>query len=414
MRALLPFYMKRRLLNRSTLILNLLLFGLLGCLFHADRIVLTLNPALYEKPRLLVDSDLYLELSDLKAQEQFRLTLSEKKDLEVKDIRVTEEEERWILECLYEPDAFMKLNLESLLAQVVEQRSIRTAGEEVRQYLQTAAYKKTEYSVQTRSGGSDATAAFSVMTVIYFTALSFCTALAQEIVSEKAGHLSDQILLSVKARTHFLAHILVSWLIVMIQISAAMLQFLFWYSIRMAEDMGKGLIRLLYHLNLTSYASTDLKSLLFPSVAGSGARMMMVLLFLLTGLLLVQICVGVAGSYVHNAEEGAGIQAPVYLLLMVLYYLALSMNDPAGMRTKTAAVLSYLPFFSMIFMPCRILLNAASVYEILISLVINLALLWLVMDFGAVLYEKGLKSCVRKKSFEVLLKKIGKKDPGRN
>lgn len=89
--------------------------------------------------------------------------------------------------------------------------------------------------------------------------------------------------------------------------------------------------------------------------------------FLLAGMLLIQMLLVVISSFISSIEAAAAIQAPFYMILIAVYYLTLSLNDPQHMSQGIGYYLSFLPFLSMLMMPCRFLMTVVTVPEFLLA-----------------------------------------------
>jgi len=83
-------------------------------------------------------------------------------------------------------------------------------------------------------------------------------------------------------------------------------------------------------------------------------RLGLALVFMLVGIFIVQLLILVLASQVKNAEEAAAIQGPFYLVLLLIYYLSLSIQSPASLSHGLGYQLSFVPVLSMLMMPIRI------------------------------------------------------------
>ena len=241
--------------------------------------------------------------------------------------------------------------------------------------------------------------AFFIETSIYFMTLSFCTAIAVEVIYEKTGKILDLILTAVRPRIHFYAKIISGWLAVFLQSGISFLEVLLFYSIRQQYDHGENLLKLLENSGLLRQDAKSFHEFFasFGSFSDLLPSLLLVLLFLFLGILLIQLIMTVLASYVNTMEEGAAIQTPCYLILMLIYYLALTLNSPYQMSEGLGKALSYFPVFSMLFMPNRIILGVVKWWEVLCSFLLSFLLIVAVLYYGASWYESGILSNKRKK-----------------
>ena len=115
-----------------------------------------------------------------------------------------------------------------------------------------------------------------------------------------------------------------------------------------------------------------------------------IFLFLLIGMLFLQMILVVISSFISSIEAASSIQAPFYMILIAVYYLTLSLNNPEQMANGLGYYLSFLPFFSMLMMPCRLLLTTVTIPEFLLALGFALSALAAVLHYGGAIYQKGV------------------------
>ena len=117
---------------------------------------------------------------------------------------------------------------------------------------------------------------------------------------------------------------------------------------------------------------------------------MIALVFLVLGILFLQMIMVIVSSFVTSIEESSNVQAPCYLILLVIYYFTLFVNNPYQMSEGIGYILSFVPFFSMLFMPCRLLIQNVSTYEIAIALFMAITAIIFILDFGLYFYKQGI------------------------
>ncbi len=412
MKTLLLFSLKRRFLNKSTVFFNLLVFLLIGGIFFADGIVNYFSPASNEPLTIYLSHNLYLNIADFPQDtEQFVIKEYQDETLGRKEVKLSSTDSGYQLISAYGVD----LNEEAIIRMVVVnyQRNQYTRTHdpavlyEVDQLSEPVLEKKTLHASDEMSADRQ-TFAFMIVTSIYFMTLSFCTSIAVEVIYEKTGKILDLMLTIIPPRQHFYAKMLAGWLAVILQSALTLLEVLLFYTIRNQYDYGKGLLHFLSRKGLLQMEADSFAGLFRQFGAESGMlwTFVQIFVFLFLGILLIQLLMTILASRVHYMEEGAAIQTPCYLILMLVYYLALSMNDPYQMGEGAGKILSFLPFFSMLFMPNRIILSVVSPPEILISLLIAVIAVLLLLYFGTAWYEKGILSLTGKKKKSLLEKVI--------
>ena len=88
------------------------------------------------------------------------------------------------------------------------------------------------------------------------------------------------------------------------------------------------------------------------------------------------------------------------------------MNNSISMNEGMGKTLSMIPFFSMLFMPCRILCYNVTYMEVIISTFISLVTFLVVLCFGSIFYQRGVLDYSSANNFIKLGK--GKKDESCN
>ncbi|MGN1344456.1 MAG: hypothetical protein ACI4U3_07740, partial [Traorella sp.] len=112
----------------------------------------------------------------------------------------------------------------------------------------------------------------------------------------------------------------------------------------------------------------------------------------------------VLSSFISNIEEAGNVQGPFYMLLMAVYYLAISLNTPYQMSEGIGYILSFFPFLSMLFMPCRLLIQNVSILELGLSALISLVFMYLVVSQGSIIYQRGVLDYTSKGFIDIMKK----------
>ena len=98
----------------------------------------------------------------------------------------------------------------------------------------------------------------------------------------------------------------------------------------------------------------------------------------------------IVSSFISNIEEAGNVQAPFYIIMLIVYYLAISLNTPYHLNEGIGYYFSFIPFLSMLFMPCRILQGAVTFYEMGLSFFFACTAFLLLAKSGSRIYQKGV------------------------
>jgi len=407
---LIKFSIKRRFLNKATILLNILLFILIGCGFFVDKLVLLINPDVFSPLTVYVDDQLWENKDYFFEDEAFyQLYHYENQDIKENEYVLYYEDQEWFVESLYSVNA-VDMQKITIIIQQYQQNNWMSISEsnqldEVQDVLNPII--KSRVLSETLNIDSDKqNMMFVVITSIYFMMLSFSSVIANEVVYEKTSKILELILTSVSAKVHFLSKMFIGWLTIMIQALLTGMFFGFWFFYRQVYDHGHALLDFASKLGLIKVeASTFREFFIKLSIDHHIIGLFLLgLSFLFLGILFLQMIMVIVSSFVTSIEESSNIQSPCYLILLVIYYFALSINNPYQMSVGIGYYLSFVPFFSMLFMPCRLLLQTVPLYEIIISLSIALIAILLVIDFGGQVYKHGILD--NKRINQKILKKI--------
>ena len=401
MSELVKFSLKRRFVNTATILLNVMLCLVLGAAFFADKLVDLINPQLFEERVIylcnlderIVDSLFESEQSGLK----FIVSEEDPKHLITEDNRamVLEYQQGYILHTLYKADSLLVHSLSALLSQTHQTLallSLVTSSEEFESIMSPILIENQVQNEGIEVSEDRQNLIFMVITSIYFTMLSFSTTVANEVIYEKSTKTLELILTSVSAKAHFLSKMVVGWLAIFIQMLLVCGYLLLWFIIRNSFDQGNQLLLFIEKAGLLNNGCKTFAELLGqihlePSFI---LKLLFILAFLYTGILFIQMILVILSCFIANVEEAGNIQAPFYLILMGVYYFALSVNTPYQMSEGIGFILSFLPFFSMLFMPCRLLIQNVSMFELMLSYMISFSAIFFVVKKGSAVYQRGV------------------------
>lgn len=105
-----------------------------------------------------------------------------------------------------------------------------------------------------------------------------------------------------------------------------------------------------------------------------GATVAWALVFFVVGFVMYSLALAALASLVSRQEDVASVTAPVMMLMIIPYVIAISIA-PWDPNNTIVAVLSYIPFASPLVMPMRIALGVVDTWQILLSLALSVALI---------------------------------------
>jgi hypothetical protein len=389
MKTLLKFAFKRRFMNKMTVILQVLFILLVCFIFYFDKISDVLNLEFNQAIPINIESSLRKLIVNEDEWTTQGFVFTNNKD----GITITKEKDFYLISKVDE------INIQSKIYQLLlsshQLRMESESNNSVYKWLEKYESIEVEFlesKVEDNQFKHQLIILF--LTSIYFMMLNFIAVNSNEIIMEKTSHMIPIILSSVSVRVHFITKLIVGLSSIVFQIVSSIgIVGLLAYS-RYRLDQGKGLIQLIVRylpINIESISITELLKLVDFKWSDIN-YVLLGLLFILLGIFLIQICILILSSKVKTMEEAASIQGPFYLFLLVTYYLALSLNTSHSLSTGLGYTLSFVPMFSMLIMPMRLLTENVMSIEVILSILFTIVLISLIFILFYPVYEKSIKN----------------------
>jgi len=389
MRTLLKFAFKRRFMNKMTVILQGIFILLVCLIFYFDKISDVLNLEFNQAIPINIENSLrkWIVNEDEWKTQGFIFTNNNE------EISITKDKEVYLISKVDE------INVQSKIYQLLlsnhQLRMESESNSSVYKWLEKYESIEVEFlesKVEDNQFKHQLIILF--LTSIYFMMLNFIAVNSNEIIIEKTSHMIPIILSSVSVRVHFITKLIVGFSSIFFQIVSSIgIVGLIAYT-RYRLDHGAGLIKLIIRylpINIESISLTDLLKLLDFKWTDLN-YVLLGLLFILLGIFLIQICILILSSKVKTMEEAASIQGPFYLFLLVTYYLALSLNTSHSLSTGLGYSLSFVPMFSMLIMPMRLLTENVMPIEVILSILFTIVFISLIFILFYPVYVKGIKN----------------------
>lgn len=399
MKALIQFSLHKRFNNRATKWFNVIVIVVVGCAFFSDMIVKVINPAFFEKEVIYVkgfDEEVMAYMNEY-ANEDYVFKTTDKKNVSLVEqgcMVLEKKDEEYVLHSKYELSKNDVLSFEMMLESYHKQQLMDQVEnkELLEAYHQKIPIKNKVINQKEKVASDKASLIFVFVTSVYFMMLSFVSGVASEVVNEKTTRTLELILTSISAKEHFYSKLIVGWLMIVLQGIATISYVLFFLLVRSLYDQASGLLAFVEKLNFIPIKSKNIYALIGELDLSFDLcmRFVLVVIFLLIGILLVQLLLVIVSSFVTTIEEAGNIQAPFYLVFLGIYYLVLAINNPYELSEGIGYWLSFFPIFNMLLMPCRILIMNVPLLELAISALGSLYLVLIVFQKGMKWYEQGV------------------------
>lgn len=388
MKTLLQFSFNRRFLNKMTLFLQIIFILVISIMFYFDKISELLNLEFNNPIPIYIEPNLRKLIVNEAEWKNKGFEFTTKKE----SITISYSKDVYTITLV--DDLMTQSKIYDLLLDNHQKRKESSSNSSVYRWLED--YRSIEvdfleYKYEDNQFKHQIIILF--LTSIYFMLLNFIAVNSNEIIMEKTSHMIPIILTHVKIKTHFISKLIIGFASVLFQIISSIgIVGLIGYS-RYQLDKGEGLIRLLVKFlpfKLDSFNLDDILKLLDLNM-NDLVQVSIGLVFILIGIFIIQILILILSSKVKTMEEAASIQGPFYLVLLIIYYLALSLNTTQSLSSNLGLTLSYLPIFSMLIMPMRLLTQHVMPIEIMISILFSFALISLIFIIMYPIYCEGLR-----------------------
>ena len=216
---------------------------------------------------------------------------------------------------------------------------------------------------------------FACTIILFLFIANYANIIAQEIATEKGSRIMEIILSSTKASTHYYGKIMGVILVGLTQMAVYIPVFLFGlYQFKDNEQLAP----FLASVDFGAHFSWNL----FLNIV-------LVALFVLTGIVQYAVLSAVAGSLVNRAEETSKAIMPVMYLAMIGYFGGLVFSF-TNTQSPILTITSYIPYWSSFAMPLRIVNEVVSYPGAFISLALNIVISTVVMVLSAKMYKANV------------------------
>jgi ABC-2 type transport system permease protein len=391
MSELIRFSLKRRFLNKTFLVSQILLVILIGCLLNIDKLASFFGfTSTGYTPVVFLDGTMKIEEE---IANNYGFTL--KNEAEIKVLSV---EDGFRVEGIT-GDMIQRLQMQSFLTTLHKNAFLFEHNPSVIDLIAEYEGVTIEFAGESivKPVGRE-NFVFMILTAVYFMVLNFTAMTSNEVVGEKAANVLDMILSATDVDSHYRSKLLSGWLTMFLQGGFAMGFFGFFAYLRNQEDLGRGLLIWGSQFGLVDRSTVSFRILIekMNLDLSFGLMILLCILFLFCGMALIQTLMMVIATKLKSAEEASILQGPVYVFLLIFYYIALSQNTAPRLAHGFGYIASFIPLGSMLFMPMRLLLVKVGILEVMLSGCIAVSALIAAMWIGQKIYVSQIRQKNRK------------------
>ena len=419
--------LKKKMKNKTFIIVNILLLIVLVALINIDRVVMLFGGNFdkqnnimvldntnktYEIFKKTIDSeetiiDTGLKYKVKKVSDEKKAKKEIKKDEDI--LLIINNDENDIINVTMITYGYINSNLYQLInssitasKQNLAMEEIGISAEELAKISKSVEIKR-EYIEANKSKEEEQNEFIMgiVTPIVIFPFFMLITLVVQmvgaEINEEKSTRSMEIIISNVPAKVHFFSKILAANLFVIIQCALLGL-----YSIiGMLLRGGK---------SLDSIQNVDVISNVTSGMDVTGminnlvGYIPLVLILMAVTLLGYSLLAGILASMTTNMEDFQQLQTPIFVVSLVGFYLAImnTMFDGAIF----IRVLSYVPFISAILSPSLLVTGVIGFKDIILSILLMVVVIYLLLKYGLKIYKEGILNYSSNKLWKKMLKAL--------
>lgn len=132
------------------------------------------------------------------------------------------------------------------------------------------------------------------------------------------------------------------------------------------------------------------------------------LILMVLSFLTYSLVAGILASMTVSMEDYQQIQAPIMMICLAGYYLAIMAGMFQG--STLIRILSYVPFLSCLLSPALLVIGQISIFDVVISIIILCIFNYILIRYGLKIYKIGILNYSTDKMWSKLLKAVRSKE----
>lgn len=264
-------------------------------------------------------------------------------------------------------------------------------------------YLDNDKTAQDENAKMIMTTVFPILILPFFMLIIYLVQMiGAEVNDEKQTRGMEIIISNVSPKTHFFSKVIAGNLFVLLQGTL-----LFIYSF-----IGV-LIRKIIGGNLINNGVTDqVKGVISTALNSNiGSQLKIVLpltiILMLITFLAYSLLAGVLASMTTNTEDFQQLQTPIMVVLLLGYYTSMMASMFEG--SIFIKILSFIPFVSAILSPSLLILGQIGIFEVIISIILMIIVIYLLIKYGLRIYKTGILNYSSKNLWKKMFKALKNK-----
>lgn len=419
--------LKKKMKNKTFIIVNILLLIVLVALINIDRVVMLFGGNFdkqnnimvldntnktYEIFKKTIDSeetiiDTGLKYKVKKVSDEKKAKKEIKKDEDI--LLIINNDENDIINVTMITYGYINSNLYQLInssitasKQNLAMEEIGISAEELAKISKSVEIKR-EYIEANKSKEEEQNEFIMgiVTPIVIFPFFMLITLVVQmvgaEINEEKSTRSMEIIISNVPAKVHFFSKILAANLFVIIQCALLGLYSLIGMLLRGGKSLDS-----IQNIDVISNVTSGMD--ITGMINNLVGYIPLVLILMAVTLLGYSLLAGILASMTTNMEDFQQLQTPIFVVSLVGFYLAImnTMFDGAIF----IRVLSYVPFISAILSPSLLVTGVIGFKDIILSILLMVVVIYLLLKYGLKIYKEGILNYSSNKLWKKMLKAL--------
>ena len=419
--------LKKKMKNKTFVIVNILLLIVLVALINIDRVVMLFGGNFdkqnnimvldntnktYEIFKKTIDSeetiiDTGLKYKVKKVSDEKKAKKEIKKDEDI--LLIINNDENDIINVTMITYGYINSNLYQLInssitasKQNLAMEEIGISAEELAKISKSVEIKR-EYIEANKSKEEEQNEFIMgiVTPIVIFPFFMLITLVVQmvgaEINEEKSTRSMEIIISNVPAKVHFFSKILAANLFVIIQRALLGLYSIIGMLLRGGKSLDS-----IQNVDVISNVTSGMD--ITGMINNLVGYIPLVLILMAVTLLGYSLLAGILASMTTNMEDFQQLQTPIFVVSLVGFYLAImnTMFDGAIF----IRVLSYVPFISAILSPSLLVTGVIGFKDIILSILLMVVVIYLLLKYGLKIYKEGILNYSSNKLWKKMLKAL--------
>lgn len=419
--------LKKKMKNKTFIIVNILLLIVLVALINIDRVVMLFGGNFdkqnnimvldntnktYEIFKKTIDSeetiiDTGLKYKVKKVSDEKKAKKEIKKDEDI--LLIINNDENDIINVTMITYGYINSNLYQLInssitasKQNLAMEEIGISAEELAKISKSVEIKR-EYIEANKSKEEEQNEFIMgiVTPIVIFPFFMLITLVVQmvgaEINEEKSTRSMEIIISNVPAKVHFFSKILAANLFVIIQCALLGLYSIIGMLLRGGKSLDS-----IQNVDVISNVTSGMD--ITGMINNLVGYIPLVLILMAVTLLGYSLLAGILASMTTNMEDFQQLQTPIFVVSLVGFYLAImnTMFDGAIF----IRVLSYVPFISAILSPALLVTGVIGFKDIILSILLMVVVIYLLLKYGLKIYKEGILNYSSNKLWKKMLKAL--------